>query len=66
MSKVQSPFKTRDEVSILLRVSPRGADIILKKAGVPLYKVGRKTLWHEDDLQAFLQARRNSDQEKSK
>jgi Helix-turn-helix domain len=60
MKRTQSPFRTRDEVSALLRVSPRGADIILKKAGVPAYKVGRKILWHEDDLQEFLQARRSA------
>ena len=60
MRRPQSPFKTRDEVSTLLRVSPRGADLILKKAGVVAYKVGRKTLWHEDDLREFLQARRNA------
>ncbi|MGH7963686.1 MAG: helix-turn-helix domain-containing protein [Candidatus Binatia bacterium] len=64
MARAKSPLKTRDEVSTLLRLSLRGIDVVLKKAGVPTYKIGRKTLYHEDDLRQYLQAQRNAGEDK--
>lgn len=58
----ESPYMTTKELAVLIRSTPEAIRAMRYRGTAPRgSRVGRRVLWHRDDVTAWLDARRDAD-----